>query len=101
MVVLLCIILSTKKLCVKFVVLKVQNIVITENYVLMGVAPCGVEIIVGVSEDSQYISTECNGVTSRKNALFIVHPENLKSHLAITECDIMLEQPISSLPSTQ
>ena len=83
MAVLLCIILPQKS-CVKFVVLKVQNIVVTENKVFLGVAPCGVEITPGVSEDCQYISTECNGVTSQKNALFIVHPENLKSHLAIT-----------------
>ena len=74
---------------------------ITENNVLLGVAPCGVEIMAGVSADCHYISTDCNGVTSQKNALFIVHLENLRSRIAITECDIMLEQPISSRPSRQ
>jgi len=99
--VLLYIILLTKKLCVKFEILKAWSSVITENNIFRGVIPCGVEITVGVSEDCQYISTECNGVTSQKNALFRVHRENLISHLAITECDIMLEQPLTSRPGRQ
>jgi len=89
--VLLYIILLTKTLCVKFEILKLQNIVIKENKAFRGVALCGVEMTAGVSEDCQYISTECNGVTSQKTAFFVVHLENLKSHTAITECDIMLE----------
>ena len=56
-----------------------------ENNVFRGVISRGVEIMAGVSEDYQYISTEWNGATSQKTALFLVHRENLKSHITITE----------------
>ena len=49
----------------------------------------------GVSEDCQYICNEWKGVASQKTVLFIVHRENRKSHIAITEWDIMLEQSVS------
>ena len=99
--VLLYIILLTKKLCVKFEILKAWSSVITENNIFRGVIPCGVEIMGSVSEDCQYISTEWNGVTSQKTPFFIAHRENLISHIAITECDIKLEQLLTSRPSRQ
>jgi len=66
-----------------------------------GVIPCGMDITASVSEDCQYICIERNGVTSQKTAMFIVHREKLKSHIAITECDIMLKQPVSLRPCIQ
>jgi hypothetical protein len=84
---------------VKFHVLKAEHIVIAENNVLRGVISRGVAKMAGVSECCQDISTEWNGVTSQKTALFTVHRETRS--FAITECGIMLQQPVSSRPIRQ
>jgi len=51
------------------------------------------ELMVGVSEDCQYICTERNGVTSQKKALFIVYRENLNLTLRLRNVTLCWGSP--------